>query len=185
MKGDDIIEICQVLSFLFHTVKCFNGVFLLYLGAFSISMKSRRIINMKKLLKSLFLLLFFICLSGTGFGQSSDAVQLDSCTFDNKEQTVRISIKTTESFIVGANRYVLHIGGNTFLRNIHPDGRLDEIVFLVPLADYESLQVEGEIVLVYGYYHENELQDNEGSQVNGFMGKHWKLGAFKPQNFTN
>lgn len=172
-------------SFLFAIIKCFNDGFLLSLVAFSISMKSRRIINMKKLLKSSLLLLFLLCLNGTGFTQSSDAVQLDSCTFDKEEQTVRISIKTTESFIVGANRYVLHIGGNTFLRNIHPDGRLDEIVFLVPLADYENLQEEGEIVLVYGYYHENALQDSEGSQVNGFMGKHWKLGAFKPQNFTN
>ena len=148
-------------------------------------MKPQRIRKMKKLLNCTLLLLFFLSISGTGFGQSNDSVQLDSCTLNKEEQIVRISIKTTESFIVGANRYVLHIGGKSFLRNEHPDGRLDEIVFLVPLADYENLQAETEVVLVYGYYHENALQDSEGGQVNGYMGKHWRLGAFKPQNFTN
>lgn len=138
---------------------------------------------MKKLLK--IVLVFCVLIAGlqSSYAQSTDAVQLNNYSFDKEEEVVRVSIKTTESFIIGANRYVLHIGGKYFLRNEHPEGRLDEIVFLIPLSDYETLSDKGEIVLVYGFYHANAQQDNEGSVVNGYTGKHWRLGTFTPQKF--
>ncbi len=137
---------------------------------------------MKKVVLFVLFLLQFVFVT-TSFGQSNSSVNLNSFTFDAEHQLVRLSIKTTESFIVGANRYVLHIGGKYFLRSDHPDGRLDEIIFFIPVADYEQLINQAEIFLVYGFYYENIKQDNEGSQDVAIMGKHWKLGNFIPQKF--
>ncbi|MDC3351698.1 hypothetical protein OAV92_00485 [Crocinitomicaceae bacterium] len=130
-------------------------------------------------------ILFFglsLCISVQA--QSDDAVQYNNVSLDEDEETVLLSIKTTESFIVGANRYVLHIGGTTLMQNIHPEGRLDEIVFLIPKTTYQALEKGAEIVLVYGYYYDNSLQDGEEGQVSGYQGKHWKLGPFQPQELS-
>lgn len=129
------------------------------------------------------LLTFFFIQTGAK-AQSEEAVFYDDVTLDTTSQTVLLSIKTTESFIVGANRYVLHVGGATFKQSLHPDGRLDEITFLIPIASYDSVEKGTEMVLVYGYYHSNALQDGEDDQVNGFTGKHWRLGPFQPKTFT-
>lgn len=127
---------------------------------------------MKKLLT-----VVWVCLVHALYGQSPDAVQLNS--FKQVEDNVVVSIKTTESFIVGANRYVLHIGGRYFQRSSHPDGRLDEILFYIPIQTYEELQDQGQVVLVYGFYHDNVQQgDGESEQTSGYMGKHWELGKF-------
>jgi len=136
---------------------------------------------MKKALLPFVLLLFTL----STYSQTSTSVQLNSIELDETNETVRVSIKTTESFIIGANRYVLHIGSRHFLRNIHPEGRLDEIVFLLTPEQYKSLKADSRIILVYGLYHENTLQDNEGKQVNGFTGKHWVLGKFTPKELKN
>lgn len=128
--------------------------------------------------------LFYFCLmafSAIGVAQPQNSVFTDSSWLDTATNTVRFSIKTSDSFIVGANRYVLHIGGKHFLRNEHPEGRLDEIVFFIPLEDYKNLEPQAKVVLVYGLYHENTLQDNEGNQSNGFTGAHWILGSFTPE----
>lgn len=97
---------------------------------------------------------------------------------------VILSITTTESFIIGANRYILHIGGKYFERSLHPEGRLNEIVFFIPLSDYEQLLNQADIFLVYGYYYENTKLDKEGSADVAVMGKHWMLGQFTPQKFN-
>lgn len=136
---------------------------------------------MKKRIQKLTLLLAFLSLSLMSFSQSAGSVQLKNYSLDSTKNEVRVSIKTSESFIVGANRYVLHIGGKHFFRNIHPDGQLNEIVFLLSVDEYENLQAQGRIVLVYGFYHENTQQDGEGAQANGFTGKHWDLGKFNPE----
>ncbi|MFT5821615.1 MAG: hypothetical protein ACI8ZM_002869 [Crocinitomix sp.] len=140
---------------------------------------------MKKTLKNTLLFFSFFFLISATFGQSENAVAMSSYSLDADQENVRISIKTSESFIVGANRYVLHIGSKHFLRNVHPDGSLSEIVFLVPLTDYENLVKQSSIVLVYGFYHDNILQDGESGQTTGFIGKHWNLGKFTPQTLTS
>ena len=131
------------------------------------------------------LLFILLCYHSNGWSQSSDAVSYNNVTLDTSQQLVMLSIKTTESFIVGANRYVLHIGGKTFKQSMHPNGRLDEIMFLITLSAYQAIKKEAEMVLVYGYYHSNALQDGEDDQVNGYTGKHWKLGAFQPTEFNH
>lgn len=137
---------------------------------------------MKKVL--LLGLLFLQMLVGASvFAQSSSSVSLNSITLDAASQMVQLSIKTTEEFVVGSNRYILHIGGKHFLINQHPDGRLDEIIFSIPLADYEQLISGSKIFLVYGYYYENTKLDFEGSSDAAIMGTHWVLGNFKPQTF--
>lgn len=133
---------------------------------------------MKKRIINLCLFLGILLSTNVTLSQSEGTVSLNSYQLDEPNNRVLISIKTAESFIVGANRYVLHIGGRHFLLSEHPEGRLDEIIFYVPLADYKVLIEQSQIVLVYGFYHENTLQDGEGNGANGFTGKHWLLGKF-------
>jgi hypothetical protein len=140
---------------------------------------------MKKTLKNVLLLLSLFFLIGGTYAQSENSVGLSSYSLDADEENVRISIKTSESFIAGANRYVLHIGSRHFLINEHPDGSLSEIVFILPMSDYENLIDQSSIVLVYGFYHENILQDGESGRSKAFIGKHWNLGKFTPQTFTS
>ncbi len=140
---------------------------------------------MKNTIKKTILLVLLIFSGFNASAQLSDAVHLDNYSLNKEEGVVRVSIKTTESFIVAANRYVLHIGGKHFFRNIHPDGRLDEVIFLIPQEDYETLESNGRIVLVYGYYYENTLLDQEGNDSNEFVGLHWDLGSFTAQELED
>jgi|GEM_PF-2526220 len=138
---------------------------------------------MKKLTYFLFLSLF-LSIGSLTIAQSSEAVQINEYRFDKKKDMVVVSITTSESFIVGANRYVLHIGGKYFERSLHPDGRLNEILFYIPLSDYQQLIDKADVFLVYGFYHENTKLDKEASAEIAVMGKHWKLGQFSPQTFN-
>ncbi|NOQ70679.1 MAG: hypothetical protein GQ574_01685 [Crocinitomix sp.] len=140
---------------------------------------------MIKTLKNTLLLFSLLFLVTSTFGQTENAVAMSSYSLDETQETVRVSIKTSESFIAGANRYVLHIGSRHFLLNEHPEGSLSEIVFFIPLSDYENLIDQSSIVLVYGFYHSNTLQDGEGGQATGFSGKHWNLGKFTAQTFNS
>lgn len=119
-------------------------------------------------------------LMSSAYGQMAGSVELSSFTLDKGKNTVQVIIKTNDSFIAGANRYVLHIGSRYFQLSNHPDGRLDEIVFFLTLEEFNNLTNEGKIVLVYGYYYENTLKDNESEQNPNYYGKHWILGDFSP-----
>lgn len=125
----------------------------------------------------LLVLTFFISITAT-FAQSSETITLNGYTKTGANEVI-ISLNNTSSFIVGANRYVLHIGAHHFLKNKHPDGRLDEIQFILTVQEFEALQNGAPIVLVYGLYHENTQQDGESLQTNGFTGLHWKIGTFE------
>ena len=135
---------------------------------------------MKKQLKYLFTALSMFVLMASAYGQMAGSVELSSSTLDKGKNTVQVIIKTNDSFIAGANRYVLHIGSRYFQLSNHPDGRLDEIVFFLTLEEFNNLTNEGKIVLVYGYYYENTLKDNESEQNPNYYGKHWILGDFSP-----
>lgn len=135
---------------------------------------------MKKQLKYLFTALSLFVLMSSAYGQMAGSVELSSFTLDKGKNTVQVIIKTNDSFIAGANRYVLHIGSRYFQLSNHPDGRLDEIVFFLTLEEFNNLTNEGKIVLVYGYYYENTLKDNESEQNPNYYGKHWILGDFSP-----
>ena len=135
---------------------------------------------MKKQLKYLFTALSMFVLMASAYGQMAGSVELSSFTLDKGKNTVQVIIKTNDSFIAGANRYVLHIGSRYFQLSNHPDGRLDEIVFFLTLEEFNNLTDEGKIVLVYGYYYENTLKDNESEQNPNYYGKHWILGDFSP-----
>lgn len=135
---------------------------------------------MKKQLKYLFTALSMFVLMSSAYGQMAGSVELSSFTLDKGKNTVQVIIKTNDSFIAGANRYVLHIGSRYFQLSNHPDGRLDEIVFFLTLEEFNNLTNEGKIVLVYGYFYENTLKDNESEQNPNYYGKHWILGNFSP-----
>jgi len=135
---------------------------------------------MKKQLKYLFTALSMFVLMASAYGQMAGSVELSSFILDKGKNTVQVVIKTNDSFIAGANRYVLHIGSRYFQLSNHPDGRLDEIVFFLTLEEFNNLTNEGKIVLVYGYYYENTLKDNESEQNPNYYGKHWILGNFSP-----
>ena len=132
----------------------------------------------------LFLLALLIPFGSKLSAQSAQSVHINTYQLDENRSTVILSITTTESFIVGANRYVLHIGGKYFERSQHPEGRLNEIQFYIPLSDYEQLINQATIYLVYGFYHDNTKLDKEGSSEIAVMGKHWNLGLFTSQSFN-
>lgn len=131
-------------------------------------------------------ILVLVCLSVSAiFAQTDGHIAFNELKQDKKNNRVLLSITTNESFIVGAKRYVLHIGGKTFLQSEHPDGRLNEIIFYLPNTDFEQLEEATEMVLVYGYYHQNALQDGEGNSQNGYTGSHWRLGKFSKETLND
>ncbi len=128
-------------------------------------------------MKYLLLLVAFFTGFATVFAQPNEGIKFSHYNqLDNGDYI--ISVKTSSSFIVGANRYVLHIGAHNFKRSLHPEGRLDEIQFILSEDEFQKIKKGAEMVLVYGYYHENTLQDGEGEQSSGFTGSHWRLGKF-------
>tara|TARA_R110002050_G_C8520572_1_gene477568 strand:+ start:92 stop:493 length:402 start_codon:yes stop_codon:yes gene_type:complete len=125
--------------------------------------------------------IFVLFNASYSFSQIDNTVLLDSIQSNNDETYFYFS--TNESFIAGANSYVLHIGAKPFLLNEHPNGNLSRLIFKVPTNDFEALKMNAEIVLVYGFYHSNTQQDGEGNLTNGYVGMHWILGQL--QDFKN
>ena len=126
-------------------------------------------------MKSILAFTLFYLTHCVSWCQEIDQIRIDSITSNN--EIVQIHISTSESFIVGANAYVLHIGAKPFRRNIHPNGSLQHIIFSLPEHEFNTLKKTDEIVLVYGYYYSNTQQDGESKQTNGYVGNHWKLGT--------
>lgn len=111
------------------------------------------------------------------YGNAQNDGEVTIAKIEMGEKEVGVFLKSSTSFIAGANRFVLHIGSRYFLKNVHPDGSLNDLLFFIPVEDFEQLKENDQIVLVYGFYQDNAEQDNEGKQVNGFSGKHWVLGT--------
>jgi hypothetical protein len=98
---------------------------------------------------------------------------------------VELSLSSDKNFIIGANRYVLHIGGTHFKYSKHPKGDVKTITFLIPIDQFEILEDGKPMVLVYGLYHSNTKQDGEGSQQNGFEGPNWSAGNLNKSLLKN
>ena len=108
--------------------------------------------------------------------QAQTAPTISVSKMESNEEMVEVSLSSTEEFIVGGNRYVLHIGGSHFKYSKHPKSDIKTITFLIPAADFAALPDGEDMVLVYGLYPLNTQQDGESSQQNGFDGPNWAVG---------
>ncbi len=106
--------------------------------------------------------------------QTESSISLTA--IETQDEIVEVSLTSNTDFIVGGNRYILHIGGSHFKYSKHPKTNLKTITFLIPKADFAVLQDGQPMVIAYGLYPGNIQQDGEVSQQNGFEGPHWSVG---------
>ena len=86
-----------------------------------------------------------------------------------KGSEIEVSITSSQKFIFGSNRYVLHIAGNTFFRSrqsFNYNTHQGLLVFWVPIAEFKKLPDNAEVYLTYGGAEEPEesltaLAENE------------------------
>lgn len=109
------------------------------------------------------------------YGQSTDAfISVESCVLQ-EDGRYAITLSSTEKFIVGGNRYILHSSGTYLQYSSHPSGNEYKITFYASSEQIALMNGTTNITLVYGLYEGNKKQDGEGDINNGFEGKHWKV----------
>lgn len=94
----------------------------------------------------------------------------------NKEN-IEICISSKKGFIIGSERYVLHIGDSYFTKSIHPDGNENLIVFKIDFDSFSAIKNNNEMVLVYGLFDSNIKNKKTIGENRTFSGKHWKIGV--------
>ncbi|HBS87421.1 MAG: hypothetical protein A2W91_13720 [Bacteroidetes bacterium GWF2_38_335] len=117
------------------------------------------------------LILFF--LNGMLFSQD-DSVKLVS--MKTGEKGIEISFSSEKGFIVGAERYVLHIGDYYNAHSKHPAGDKHSIVFTVDKDAFDALGNLQDLVLVYGLFEANTGRKSD--QSGDYAGRHWRVGKF-------
>lgn len=126
---------------------------------------------MKLLLTALsFGLIFFS--SGVS-AQSTPEISLTK--IESVDDKIEITFESSERFIIGDNRYVLHAGGNHFMLSKHPGGDEKKLTFLLTEEEYDVLADGSPMMLVYGYFFQNTQLDGEGDSGE-YHGPHWKVG---------
>ena len=132
----------------------------------------------------LFLSLLLIGFSSPdAFAQQQSTTKIASVT--EKDNTVEFTLTSEKKFIFGNNRYVLHIGDKTFMRNRQSydyDNKIGTLTFLIANEDFKSLQDGKGIYLTYGYADETEQALDELSQHD--FPTCWKLGKFSKDILT-
>jgi hypothetical protein len=113
--------------------------------------------------------------SGDLLAQQEATVTLDSVRSD--AQFTYIYLSSDQPFIIGGNRYVLHIGDIYIARNNHPDGDESRLMFMAEKEVINSSNSGADAYLVYGLY-DNNLSASYRKQ-NGMEGLHWNLGPLK------
>ncbi len=107
--------------------------------------------------------------------QEVDGVTVASVELN--EGYAAVELVTATPFIIGGNRYVLHIGDAVFIKSIHPDGNEYMLTFYIPIEEWEQIASGQEAVLVYGLYRENTLEQSRAQQ--GISGLYASLRSIK------
>lgn len=124
-----------------------------------------------------FLLLFFTAFT---YGQTKQPALTQMV---KNEQKVKISIVSSEHFIVGSRPWALYIGDKIFTRSQQFDeDKSSTLVFYIPIEDFEALEDHTNIVLCYGIY--NKVKDDEPEDYT-FKGIHWQLGPLRKDMLLN
>ena len=94
-----------------------------------------------------------------------------------KKETVLFTLHSSKPFIFANNRYILHIGNNDFYRNTQfiKDGK-GIMTFMIPVADFNSLQEGTDIYLTYGQPTTDNSELEELSKAD--YARCWSLGKF-------
>lgn len=87
-----------------------------------------------------------------------------------------ICIQSDHPFIIGANRYVLYIGKDYYLRNVHPGGNENKITFFITTTQFQSHSADDDVLLVYGMY---DIVTNEENTVIRTDAPYYNLGKLK------
>lgn len=124
------------------------------------------------LFRNLLLTLAFVFSIGAS-GQTDQNVTLTSITKSGHE--IFIEFSTDQTFIIGDNRYILHVGPHHILRSTHPEGNISRIAFIVDEDEFNTLQDGVEMMLVYGLYDRNKELHSESGKAQ-FDGQNWTAG---------
>jgi hypothetical protein len=122
-----------------------------------------------------FLFLFSLLLFSADIKAQQDTIKLVS--IKNNAETVEFCFSSQKGFIVGSERYVLHIGNSYFARSRHPEGNENLICFVFDSDGFSALKDGEEMVLVYGLYKSNIIASQNSSGERKFEGRHWKTGV--------
>ncbi|MES2702552.1 MAG: hypothetical protein V4649_07935 [Bacteroidota bacterium] len=128
--------------------------------------------------KGIFILACFAALSlAPGTASAQDKVRAAITSVKQKNAaTVAFTVTSSGDFIMGNNKYVLHIGENTFdLYEQYSNEGTGALTFLIPAADFKALHNGTTMYLTYG--------DAEGEQTMEALSKDghypcWNLGKF-------
>jgi hypothetical protein len=93
-------------------------------------------------------------------------------------ENIEFYFSSQKGFIIGSERYVLHIGNSFFTRSRHPEGNENLLCFIVDSDDFSVLKEGNEMVIVYGLYKGNIIGPKDSSEEKLFEGRHWKTGVF-------
>lgn len=108
-----------------------------------------------------YVLLF--CLSlllNAASGMAQEKAKITKATIEKKgSATVSIVVTSSQDFLMGNNRYVLHIGNAQFDRYLQgQDEDNRKLVFLVPVDAYNQLSQGASMYLVYGDVDEQQIE---------------------------
>ncbi|MDD5571874.1 MAG: hypothetical protein PHD97_12060 [Bacteroidales bacterium] len=118
-------------------------------------------------------ILFFLFYSFTNAQTNTATIT----AIHQNDSIIEITITTPTHFHQGANPYVLYIGDKYFSMSKEPkNGEGRNLVFFVPLSEYNELADGSTATLVYGFYNENAPSGNGDNVSREFIGPHWQLG---------
>lgn len=126
-------------------------------------------------MKQVFIWMCCLLLTTMLSAQEVDGVTVASVELH--EGYAAVELVTATPFIIGGNRYVLHIGDAVFIKSIHPDGNEYMLTFYIPIEEWEHIASGQQAVLVYGLYRENTLEQSRAQQ--GISGLYASLGSIK------
>jgi hypothetical protein len=103
----------------------------------------------------------------SAFSQQVSGPELTSITETSAWTVIRL--ESEQPFIVGANRYVLHVGDQVFEHSRHPEGNESILEFLVDPDEWKAIDKAAEAVLVYGLYEGNMSETGRQQHMEGLF----------------
>ena len=112
-------------------------------------------------------LLFVLCLGIVSplLAQQVDGPQLTGISETSAWTIIRI--ESDQPFLIGGNRYVLHVGDAVFEHSRHPEGNERIIEFLVDPDAWSAAPKAVDAVLVYGLYQGNMTPQGRADHMEG------------------
>jgi hypothetical protein len=128
---------------------------------------------MKKILFLSCTLIITLFVAGDVSAQAKSKVEISSVK--QKAETVRFMLSSSKPFMVGDNRYILHIGDKEFSRyEQSKNNGKGYITFLMYTDDFDKLENDKKVYLTYGSVSEEADMEKLSKQ----SARCWSLGKF-------